>query len=108
LWVIKKDSKADNRAVKFFNEFIDELGFKHENGDIHYGKYLLRATENEAFIAQEAVIRKLEGKTGCYLHDIKHQPIPEIDVKLKEKMKQDLDEVKENLDPKETLRYLYD
>lgn len=106
--VIKKDSRAGNRAVKFFNEFVDEMGYKRENGELHYGKYLLRATENEAFIAQEALQRNLDGKAGCYIYDVKHQPKPEIDGNLESKVKNDLKEVTENVDAKEVLRYLYD
>ena len=105
--IIKKDSKAGSRAEKFFKEFLDAAGYKHVDGAIHFGKYLLRAIENEAFIAQDALRWILEGKPdGCYIKNMKNFASK---FKPEERVIKDVNEVSDVFDnPKAIIKYLYD
>ncbi len=123
---IKENTREENRAKKFFNDFLKTnakpgiANYMEEDGKIHVGKYSYDVRENEAIIAQEVALRDLkkhlENKNTCYIEDQK-KIIANLETKKDENQKQ-LEEIKETVNEvvsqnkiktaKELADYLFD
>ena len=111
--IIQKGTKAASRAEKFFSEFIGD-GYHNADGSIHWGKYAIQASEEEAFSAQSAMAMKLQGNNTCYIKEYKNAMEILDDARKKDPTNQyfeDLTETANDMkktDFKDLVKYIYD
>lgn len=94
---LKENTREENRAKKFFNEFLkvnNQVGlpsYMKEDGSVHAGEYSYDIRENEALIAQDVALldvnRHLQNENTCYIKHIK-QAIDNMLAKKDENKKQ--------------------